>query len=112
MDRIRQREEELRQKREKLLALAGTEDIETVQENVKALADWKARRRQAEEELAAFLKKVGGATPEDARRLLLAKREQQEEQLKTEETKAQVLVSGEASTLAKVYRMLDVIFPR
>ncbi|HHT48094.1 MAG TPA: hypothetical protein GXZ98_02205 [Firmicutes bacterium] len=104
LDRIRQREEELRQKREKLLALAGTEDIETVQENVKALADWKARRRQAEEELAAFLKKVGGATPEDARRLLLAKREQQEEQLKTEETKAQVLVSGEASTLAKVYR--------
>lgn len=83
--RLRQKEEELRRQRERLLALTGAEDLETVQSKVKRLAEWKVRRKQAEEALASFLTKVGGVTPDETRRLLLAKRENSAAQLKAEE---------------------------
>ena len=100
--RLRQKEEELRRERERLLAMAGAEDLETVQTKVKKLAEWKVRRKQAEEELASFLRKVGGVTLEETRRTLQEKRESYNAQLKEEQNKV-LAVKEEPSTLLNTY---------
>ncbi|HEY8391483.1 MAG TPA: hypothetical protein VIL83_01975 [Capillibacterium sp.] len=100
--RLRQREAELRRERERLLALAGDEDLETVQAKVKKLTEWKTRRQEAEEALASFLKKVGGQTPEATRRTLLEKREECAARLRAEENVA-LTVKEKASPLFDLY---------
>jgi len=100
--RIRKKEEELRRERERLLALTGAEDLETVQIKVNKLVEWKARRKQAEAALASFLRKVGGPTPEETRRALLQKKKSCAAQLKAEENMAPA-VKGEPSALLNMY---------
>lgn len=109
--RARQKEEQLRQEREKLLALTGQEELDTVHTKVNNLATIKKERMTIEAGLLRFSKALGKTSPEEARCYLLEEKKQREAQINAEEA---ILVQDPAlSTLLELYydagRMLSIL---
>ena len=90
LGRARQKEEKLRQERERLLALTGQEELETVHTKVKKLGMIKKERMTIEAGLSRFLNAVDKATLEEARDYLLEEKRQRETQIKAEENAVMV----------------------
>ncbi|MBA2133208.1 hypothetical protein [Capillibacterium thermochitinicola] len=102
LERARQKEERLRQKREQLLALAGREDLAAVQVKVQKLSVIKHQRQQVEEELAAFLAELDQATPAEARAYLVELKQKREAEAVMK--KNADLGEGELTALYTIYR--------
>lgn len=103
LERARQKEEALRQKRDQLLALAGSADLATVQQKVQALRAIKHRRKQVEDKLAAILEALEEATLEDARRYLRAMKQERESKLEKEDPGVEI-ADPELAALCSLYR--------
>ena len=103
LERARQKEEILRQKRDQLLALAGREDLAVVQTKVQKLGVIKRQRKQVEEELAALLSELEQTTPEEARSYLLELKQKREAQVKVVENNTADLADGEMAALFALY---------
>ena len=86
LERARQKEEQLRRKRNNFWP-GGQEEIAVVQAKAQKLGVIKRQRKQVTEELAAFLAALGQATAEEARSYLLGLKQKQEAQIAAEQNR-------------------------